>query len=204
MTTQSSNGIHKNLGEALVAFQAEAPTLVKDSTNPHFRSKFVSLDPRVETVRPLLAKHGLAWSALPCIGPSGEPALRYQLLHAATGEAISDTMPLLLSKADPQGQGSAITYARRYSLSAVLNLVADEDDDGNQASKEASKAKGAGNGRGPRLLNEQERNRVLGAIAGTDQNEQLLFAAVGVSSAEELTVEHAKKIRGLIDRAVAA
>ena len=197
---------HKNLAEALVAFQAEAPTLTKDATNPHFRSRFVSLDAIVETVRPLLAKHGLAWSTLPCFGPNGEPALRYQLLHAPTGEALSDTMPLLLAKQDPQGQGSALTYGRRYSISAVLNLVADEDDDGQKATEGAQKARSSGNGGAPstpRLLNPTERDRVLGAIADMDQNEALLFGAVGVSSVEELTVEHAKKIRELLDKQAA-
>ena len=67
---------HKNLAEALVAFQAEAPTLPKDSTNPHFKSKFTSLGTIVERVTPLLVKHGLSWSTFPCFGPNGEPALR--------------------------------------------------------------------------------------------------------------------------------
>lgn len=119
---------------ALLAFQAEAPTLPKNATNPHFKSKFTSLDTIVEVVRPLLAKHGLVWTAFPSRDQSGEPALRYALTHAASGESISGTMPLLLTKQDPQGQGSAITYARRYSICAVLNLIADEDDDGSHAS----------------------------------------------------------------------
>jgi hypothetical protein len=65
----------------------------------------------------------------------------YRLIHAATDQNITGTMPLLLGKADSQGFGSAITYARRYSLCAVLNLVADDDDDGHRASQR--KAAGA-------------------------------------------------------------
>lgn len=118
---------------ALLAFQAEAPTLPKDATNPHFRSKFTPLDTIVEHVQPLLTKHGLTWSTFPCRDEHG-PALRYVLGHADTGVTMEGTMPLLSSKQDPQGQGSAITYARRYSICAVLNLVADEDDDGNGGS----------------------------------------------------------------------
>lgn len=125
---------HKNLAEALAAFQAECPTLPKDATNPHFRSKFTPLDTIVERVSPLLTKHGLSWSAFPCFGPDGSPALRYALRHTS-GDVESDVMPLLVTKNDPQGMGSALTYARRYALSSVLNLVSDDDDDGNGSSR---------------------------------------------------------------------
>lgn len=124
---------HKGLLPALLAVQSAAPTLPKDKTNPHFKSKYTPLDTIVETIGPLLAKHGLTWVACPTYGPDGHPALNYRLSHAQTNEGIEGTMPLLLSKPDAQGMGSAITYARRYSLCAVLNLVADEDDDGNGA-----------------------------------------------------------------------
>src|SRR4051794_12553128 len=126
--------IMKGLLGALLAVQQEAPTLRKDATNPHFKSKYVSLDTIVETIQPLLSKHGLVWTTLPCRDDTGAPALRYRLVHAETGEAFEDVMPLLVQKQDPQGFGSALTYARRYSITAVLNLVADEDDDGNNAS----------------------------------------------------------------------
>lgn len=120
------------LQTALLAFQSAAPVLPKDATNPHFRSKYTPLDTIVETVGPLLTEHGLTWSTFPTRDEHG-PALRYVLGHAASGETVEGTMPLLLTKSDPQGQGSAITYARRYAMCAVLNLVADEDDDGNAA-----------------------------------------------------------------------
>jgi hypothetical protein len=68
----------------------------------------------------------------------GRPVLGYRLQHAQSGEKVGGVMPLLLTKQDPQGLGSALTYARRYSLCAVLNLVADDDDDGNTASQKTS------------------------------------------------------------------
>lgn len=117
---------------AMLAVQSEAPTLKKSAANPAFKgSKYAPLDEIVETVGPILIKHGLVWSTLPGSDTQGQPSLTYRLSHAPTGESIEGTMPLLLSKDDAQGQGSAITYARRYSLCAVLNLVADDDDDGN-------------------------------------------------------------------------
>jgi hypothetical protein len=120
---------------ALLRVQQDAPTLPRDATNPHYRSRYTSLDAIVEHIAPVLARHGLVWMTLPCRDSDGSPALRYRLAHAESGEAIEGVMPLLLTKSDPQGMGSAITYARRYSLCAVLNLVADEDDDGNTAAK---------------------------------------------------------------------
>lgn len=118
---------------ALLAVQGEAPTLPKNAENPHYKSKFCPLDTIVETIGPILNRHGLVWMTLPGRDEHGDPALTYRLSHAATGEKLEGTMPLLLSKADAQGQGSAITYARRYAICAVLNLVADDDDDGHRA-----------------------------------------------------------------------
>lgn len=122
---------------ALLAFQAEAPKLPKDGVNPHFKSRFTKLDTIAETVRPLLNKHGLVWSTKPTRDEHGDPALHYRIAHAPSGESDEGTMPLLLVKQDPQAQGSAITYARRYAICAVLDLVADDDDDGNSASAPA-------------------------------------------------------------------
>jgi hypothetical protein len=126
----------KTLLEAMLAVQAEAPTLKKDATNPHFKSKYAPLDTIVETIGPILARHGLVWSTKPSFDETtGEPTLKYRLAHAPSKEFDEGEMKLLLSKGDPQGQGSAITYARRYALVSVLNLVADDEDDGNAASQ---------------------------------------------------------------------
>jgi hypothetical protein len=122
--------------DAMLAVQAEAPTLKKDATNPAFRSKYAPLDTIVETINPLLVKNGLVWSTMPSFdATTGEPTLKYELAHAPSGQSKDGEMKLLLSKGDPQGQGSAITYARRYALVSVLNLVADDDDDGHAASQ---------------------------------------------------------------------
>jgi hypothetical protein len=117
---------------ALLAVQAEAPKLPKDKTNPHFRSKFTGLETIVEKIGPLLVKHRLVWITKPGRDELG-PYLEYRLVHVDTGEGETGRMPLLLAKDDSQGLGSALTYARRYALVSVLNLIADEDDDGNSA-----------------------------------------------------------------------
>jgi len=123
----------QTLLEALLTFQEKAPTLQRDATNPHFNNRYVSLDGLTQAITPVLTTCHLVWTTMPCRDRSGAPALHYELAHVPSKEKLEGTMPLMLAKDDPQGQGSALTYARRYAISAVLGLSA-EDDDGNAAS----------------------------------------------------------------------
>lgn len=125
-----------NLWTALRAFQADPPHIPLDAKG-NFGNKFASLPNILKIVGPKLAEVGLAWTAKPSMDDQGRPTLKYKLAHAATGECEEDEMPLMLSKQDAQGQGSGITYARRYALLSVLNLAGDEDDDGTSASQQA-------------------------------------------------------------------
>lgn len=125
-----------SLYSALLAVQQSAPSLQKNSINPHFKNRYISLDSLMEQILPVLNSNGLLLLQLPTT-VGGEPALRTSIVHEETGESIEDTMLLVLAKDDPQGQGSAITYARRYALMAALGLVADEDDDAEAATKKS-------------------------------------------------------------------
>ena len=110
--------------------QSEFPKLQKDGENPHFRSSFITLDNLLDKVLPVLNKNGLSL-VQSVTSVDGTPAL---LTSVSDGEnAVESTMLLMMKSNDPQGQGSAITYARRYSLMALLGLAAGEDDDGNAA-----------------------------------------------------------------------
>ena len=124
------------LTAALVKFQNEVGAIPKTSSNPFFKSKYAGLPAVVETAGPILAKHGLAVSQH--IGYDlDNDTLETWLLHTS-GQYLVSRMRLLLTKQDSQGQGSAITYARRYAFMSVLGLVADDDDDGNAASQRSS------------------------------------------------------------------
>lgn len=113
---------------ALVAMQAELPVIIKNAENPHFHSKFADLASIVQATRPILAKHGFAITQAPGYrAETGDPTLSTVLWHAS-GSIRSD-MLLCMAKNDPQGQGSGITYARRYAYSAILGLVTEEDTD---------------------------------------------------------------------------
>jgi hypothetical protein len=120
------------LAPALIAAQAKFEAVAKTSDNPFFKSKYAGLPAVVKAASPILAENGLA-----VVQTIGNDTLTTVLLHAS-GQFIMDTATLHLPKADPQGQGSAVTYARRYGYMAILGLVADEDDDGNAASKPAT------------------------------------------------------------------
>jgi hypothetical protein len=127
------NDDQATLAAALLAAQKEMPSLQRDSINPHFKNKYVSLDSLMWKILPVLNEQGLVLLQHPTT-LEGRPALRTRLLHES-GESEEDTMLLVLDKDNPQGQGSAITYARRYAVMAMLGLVADQDDDGAAASK---------------------------------------------------------------------
>lgn len=124
---------HSSLNAALLSVQQNIPQLTRDSINPHYKNKYVSLDSLMPQILPLLNDNWLVLSQLPT-HIDGAPALTTRITHAPTGEFVEATMPLILDKQNSQGQGSAITYARRYQLLSMLGLVADVDDDGAQAS----------------------------------------------------------------------
>ena len=94
---------------------------------------YADLGDIVKIVLPTLKENGLAFVQLPA-AIDGLPALTTMLLHVS-GQWISETMLLHIDKADAQGQGSAITYARRYALSALLGIVTETDDDGAKATE---------------------------------------------------------------------
>ncbi len=134
--------------KALLEVQKEAPALQRDGLNPHFKSKYVTLETVMATVLPILNRHGVLLIQGTDFDDSGD-VLFTKLIHADTGETAESVMRLRVSKDDAQGLGSAMTYARRYAIMGMLGLVADADDDGNAASapkKPAKKPKADDNG----------------------------------------------------------
>lgn len=129
--TETTNE-HASLAAALVAAQAEMPAVEEDGVNPHFGSKFTTLDQLIARTRNVLNQHGLA-IVQGAVSDADNPALMTKLYHAS-GEVLTVVTPLYLGKRDMQGLGAAITYARRYAWAALLGIASEEDDDGNRAS----------------------------------------------------------------------
>ena len=115
---------------ALVAAIGELSNVAKTASNPYFKSKYAPLDAIVDATRPVLAKHGLAIQQMP-IFEDGLAGVITQIIHKS-GFSTSSTLLLPLKDQSPQGVGGAITYARRYSLAAVVGLATEEDLDGNE------------------------------------------------------------------------
>lgn len=130
------------IAAALVAVQKRIEPVVKDSTNPHFKNRYASLDSITEYVRPLLAEHGIAVIQGGGDLTNGGLMVVTTLLHES-GQWISSSYEMPLEKATPQAAGSAITYGRRYGLASFLALTTEEDDDGNSASKPKQRSKPA-------------------------------------------------------------
>jgi hypothetical protein len=128
------------IAPALVKAQAEIKPIIKDSTNPAFRSKYTSLDAIMEVVRPVLAKNGLivVQSVLDTIDGEHSTSIMVEsrVIHAS-GEWIAGVVQVPVMQQTSHGFGSALSYGRRYSLSALLSLASDEDDDGNGAAQQS-------------------------------------------------------------------
>ena len=122
------------LATALSKAQAAIKGAVEDSANPHFRSKYASLQSHLNAARDPLSKNGLAITQLltdiHCENMN-LVTIETVLMHSS-GQWISSTFSVPVSKADAQGFGSAVTYARRYSFAAILG-IAPVDDDGTDA-----------------------------------------------------------------------
>ena len=122
-----------DLFSALIKAQSEMGSAVKDSKNPHFRSRYASLAAVIDAVIPVLNANGVGVLQLPSIEGS-EVRLTTILMHSS-GQRLSSTVGAPLGKKqDAQAVGSAITYLRRYSLQSIMGLPV-EDDDGNAASR---------------------------------------------------------------------
>lgn len=139
------------LYQALAAFQGEAAGVPKDATNSHFRNTYSTLAAVIEAVRPATA-HGLSHSQTFEQTDDGATLLVTTIHHLA-GACIRSTLPIGFG-ADWQKNGSAITYARRYSLLAAYGLAPDDDDDGNNAApaptRQAARPVSTGNRPAPR------------------------------------------------------
>lgn len=131
----------KEIFGALAKAHIEIEKADKDKENPHFRSKYADLGNVVDAIKPALGKNGLSFTQI-CHEAENAAKVETIIMHQS-GEWLScGCISVPVSKNDAQGFGSALTYARRYSLSAAFG-VAPEDDDGNAASKAAPAARQA-------------------------------------------------------------
>lgn len=128
------------IAKALAKFQSEVSDPNRTKENAFLKSKYVTLDSLLQAVRPVLANNGLSFLQVPFTG-ADVVSVTTMLLHESGEWLESDPFTLPLMKKDPQGVGSVVTYARRYSLSSILGVAWDEDDDA-QSNNETELTKG--------------------------------------------------------------
>jgi hypothetical protein len=114
------NNLYKQLAEA----KKEIGAISKDSTNPFYKSKYFDINDLLKHVEPILEKHGLM-----VLQPLEVDKVTTIIVDTKSGHDIQSSISLP-SNVDPQKQGIAITYYRRYTLSSLLALQS-EDSDGN-------------------------------------------------------------------------
>lgn len=127
------------LSKALANFHKEVKQPFKDKSNPFFKSKYVPLENVAEAIDTISPKFGLTYTQSTITDDNGNVGVATILVHES-GEFIEH--PPAMTKPEkntPQGIGSALTYMRRYSLSAAFGITSDQDDDGNQASGHTNK-----------------------------------------------------------------
>lgn len=125
-----------DLAAALAATQAELVDPKKGSVNPHFKNRYADLADVLSAVRPVLTRNGLAVVQGTESSSLGAVTVTTMLVHTS-GQWVRSSLTLPVGKPDAQGFGSAITYARRYSIAALVGVAPDDDDDANLASRPA-------------------------------------------------------------------
>ena len=130
----------ENLAKSLIKVQSKLKGARQDSKNPFFNSKYADLSSVWEACRGLLAENELAVIQTTDIGENHQLVVETILVHSS-GEWISGQIPMILAKQDPQGIGSAITYGRRYGLSAIVGICPEDDDAESAMNRPDSSAK---------------------------------------------------------------
>lgn len=178
---------------ALSQAQGEMRHATKDSNNPFFKSKYADLPSVIDACRSSLSKHQLAVVQTIQNDEHGIQLVTY--LGHSSGQWITSSMPVLSKDNTPQAVGSAITYARRYSLAALVG-VAQEDDDGENAMGRQSLAITTHN-----KINSQQVNALSDMFSKLEEeSKKKLLKFMQVSSIEDLTVDKFKKAYALIEK----
>lgn len=117
-----------NLAKALCKAQNEMGGAVKDAKNPFFKSNYADLTAVIKAIKEPFANNGLSYSQFPVTSEGGGGVGVVTVLMHSSGEWLESEFYLPLAKKDPQGGGSAITYARRYALQAMAGIPTADDD----------------------------------------------------------------------------
>ncbi|MFS7413390.1 ERF family protein [Carnobacterium maltaromaticum] len=122
-----------SLAKAMGLFRSKVEQPVKDANNPFFKSKYVTLEGVIKSVDAAIIDTGLTWYQEP-VSDNNKIGVATHIFHESGEWLAFEPFYVTPTKVDPQAQGSALTYAKRYSLAAAFGISSDIDDDGNGAS----------------------------------------------------------------------
>lgn len=181
----------KEIATALLTFHNHVGAVKKSAENPFFKSSYADLPAILEAVKKPLQSAGLSFAQFPV----GQHGLTTILMHTS-GEWMKATYEMVPVKNDPQGHGSAITYARRYALGAILGISTEEDDDGNSAStKPAQIVKTT-------ALPEKEKRsayeQAKDSIDNAQNDEELKTLSTRIDKSTKLTADEKESLQFLI------
>ena len=131
------------LAKAMVKVQRALAPVCKDAENPFVKSRYATLNAVIDACRDALIAQAVWVVQVPVAVEAGHLGLMTKLVHGESGQWQSSLMVMPLPKNDPQGYGSALTYARRYGLATLVGLVSEADDDGEASMPTRSRAKAA-------------------------------------------------------------
>lgn len=144
-SANTANNGRMNLALALVKAQAECQNVVMNRINPHFKSRYADFAAVRDAVVPIFTKHGLAILQVPHHDGFNGFGLETRLVHES-GEQMVWMYPLPQDVSKPQAQGSAISYAKRYTMSSLAAIASEEDDDANAAQNSNGGGRAGGGG----------------------------------------------------------
>lgn len=174
---RTSENINELAG-ALAKAQAEMKNARLNKVNPHFKSRYADLAEIRDTVTPALAKNGIAVVNGMDTAENGIQVVT-RLIHSS-GQWVESRFPIAYDK--PQTMGSAITYGKRYNLSAIVNIAADDDDDANAANDKAVSSPASA------TISAEQFRTLQDLIEKTGTDEAKLLGYVKAESLEDMTV----------------
>jgi len=189
----------KEIATALNKAQSEMSGAQKKSANPFFKSKYANLEEIITCIKTPFADNGLSYMQFP-IAEDGRAGVETIIMHTS-GEWISNVLLLKCSKNDPQGMGSAITYARRYSLQSAAG-VPSEDDDGNSANGNKPSAPTYTPPQAPKvqLISKEQADKFVNIALGKDlKSVKDMLAHFSVSKFAELPAAYVENVEKALE-----
>jgi len=169
------------LAKAMVKVQRALAPVCKDAENPFVKSRYATLNAVIEACRDALIAQAVWVVQVPVAVEAGHLGLMTKLVHGESGQWQSSLMVMPLPKNDPQGYGSALTYARRYGLATLVGLVSETDDDGEASMPTRNRAKAADKSKPPATVQPE-------ALAGLPKIDGIDYQTVAASNGKTCVI----------------